>query len=104
MWASTWNADPGYVLLIAYGALVVFGGLALAYRERQFYEELAKQYDRMTIVFDHALDELTSSLSTPQPDIERAQEVIKALGREAMAEHAQWLILRRSHPLEPPVG
>ncbi len=33
-------------------------------------------------------------------DIPGAQAVVVALGREASAEHAQWLILRRTRPLE----
>jgi hypothetical protein len=32
------------------------------------------------------------------------QTVITELGREAIQENAQWLILRRSRPLELPLG
>jgi hypothetical protein len=32
------------------------------------------------------------------------KSALKALGQEAIAEHAQWLILRRARPLELHIG
>jgi hypothetical protein len=37
-------------------------------------------------------------------DIEAMQRVFEALGREAIVEHSQWLVLRRARPLELHIG
>ena len=89
---------PGQLAVIISGALVLAGGLWVAYGERRSYEELAKQYDRMAALFARGAQELDEHLKCQ--DIAAAQEVVRVLGREAITEHAQWLILRRSRPFE----
>lgn len=119
-------------LLVFAGTLAtILGGLSIAVSERQAHEELAKQYDRMHVVFrrggrelDLVLDpEKRAALRTgtaatrPPPvgppatvpaaepvDFERAQRIVEELGREALQENAEWLLLRRSKPLELPLG
>ena len=83
-------------------AAVVFGGLCIAYCERCAYEDLAKQFERMRIVFRNGDRELKKHLDNN--DVERAQKVIEELGNEAIIEHSQWLILRRARPLQVPIG
>jgi len=80
------------------GFFVVIGGFALVICERRFHEELSKQYERMAVVFADANRELQSACETG--DLTRARRTIRALGQEAIAEHAQWLILRRARPFE----
>jgi hypothetical protein len=84
--------------LIASGLLVIVGGLCVAFCERRSHEELANQYERMRVVFESGQKELDRRLA--KNDIQGAQAVLQALGNEAIAEHAQWLILRRARPLE----
>ena len=101
------SQQPNDYVLIASGTLLFIGGLVIAYRERQSHEELAKQYDRMAVVFEHGKAELDAALpeTGPLPDGEaRAKDILTQLGREALTEHAQWLILRRSRPLEIQLG
>jgi hypothetical protein len=95
-------AHPEECWLIASGILVVGGGLCIAFRERGSHDELANQYERMRVVFESGLTELERRLGAD--DLTGAQAVLQALGREAIAEHAQWLILRRARPLELHVG
>ncbi len=96
---------PSNWMLIGTSIAIISGGLLVAYSERRCYEELARQYERMEVVFEHGLAELKKHLDdTKPPDICRAQAVIEELGRESMMEHAQWLILRRSRPLELQIG
>jgi hypothetical protein len=94
--------EPPGLLLIVTSSLVIAGGLLIAYCERKTYEELAKQYERMRVVFDNGDRELESRLQ--QGDIAGAQRVIEALGHEAILEHSQWLIFRRARPLELHIG
>ncbi|HEX3148589.1 MAG TPA: hypothetical protein VHR66_10925 [Gemmataceae bacterium] len=45
-----------------------------------------------------------ASIATEKVDVARAQRIIEALGREMLQENAQWLLIRRSKPLELPLG
>ena len=94
--------DAEHLWIFTSGLLAIAGGLLLALRERRAYEELANQYERMVLVFNHGAAEIDLALQAGE--IERAQGVFLALGREAIAEHAQWSILRRARPLEIPAG
>jgi hypothetical protein len=84
--------------LVVSGILVIGGGLCVAFRQHRAHEELAKQYERMHLVFENGRIELTRRLATG--DIRGGQAVLLALGREAIAENAQWLMLRRARPVE----
>lgn len=95
-------AHPWDALLIASSLLVIFGGLLIAYSERQAHEELARQFERMEIVFRNGNKELESRLA--RGDVVGAQRVIEELGREAIAEHTAWYMLRRSRSLELHIG
>jgi hypothetical protein len=88
--------------LIVPSLLVIAGGLFIAYNERRTHEELANQYERMHLVFQDGDRELAAHLEAR--DVAAAQGVLEALGREALAEHSQWLVLRRARALEVHIG
>jgi hypothetical protein len=97
--SSQFDANiPGQSPFLLFSGLVLLGALLIAYSERRCHEELSKQYERMVAVFKQGLAELDEALS--RKDIKRAQSILHALGREAITEHSQWLILRRNRPLE----
>jgi hypothetical protein len=102
--ASLWDdpIHPFPLVLVAGSLLIILGGLLIAICERRAHEELAKQYERMHMIFRSGLREMTAALR--EKDVGRAQTIITVLGREAIQENAQWLILRRSRPLELPLG
>jgi hypothetical protein len=89
---------PMHWWLVASGLLVIAGGLCIAFRQHRAHEELAKQYERMHLVFENGQIELERRLRAG--DIRGSQAVLKALGQEAITENAQWLILRRARPVE----
>jgi hypothetical protein len=95
-------AQPEHWWLLASGLLVIVGGLCVALCELRSHEALANQYQRMRVVFEGGRNELERRLAGS--DIPDAQAVLKALGQEAIAEHAQWLILRRARLLELHIG
>jgi len=107
-------AHPLNGLLLTGTMLVVLGGLFVARCDRQGYEQLAKQYDQMYVIFRGGGRELAAAMdpgslppphpTSTRPDVARAQWVIEELGREAVQENAQWLLLVRSKPLELPLG
>ena len=89
-------------ILVLSGMLVVTGGLFIVYSERRSFKELSKQYERLAIVFSRGDKEMETHLNNR--NVAGAQDVIEELGREALAEHAQWLILRRARPFELHIG
>ncbi len=97
-----WSAsEPPHWVLILSGTLVVAGGLCIAYNERRAYEELARQYNRMHVLFAQSIEALQFHLEGE--DVPAAQDVLRDMGREALTENAGWLILRRARPFELPV-
>ncbi len=96
------SAEPLHLLLLACSMSVVVGGLLIAFCERRAHEELSKHYERMSLVFDAGLREFEDCLD--RQSIRNAQHILEALGREAVAENASWVILRRSRPLELHIG
>jgi hypothetical protein len=61
------------------------------------YREHAKQYTRMEGVFSRAL-----SVFAGVNDQESAVACIKSLGREALRENGDWVLLHRERPLDVP--
>jgi len=118
--ASVWlaannNAWPKaeHLAIVSMGFCFVSGALAVAWTERNLHSEEAYQYNAMASLFgngrlkmEHLLAELKSSLTSGQVaefdrQVREAQALILALGKEALAENAEWLILHRARPMEP---
>jgi hypothetical protein len=96
------GAEPIGPLLLASSLLVLLGGFLLVVCERRFHEALAKHYSRLHTVFADGLIELEQNIA--EGDSSRIRDTLRALGNEALAEHAQWLILRRARPFELYIG
>jgi hypothetical protein len=62
--------------------------------------EHAKQYQRMGLLFDNAEARLTALLYSGQHD--RALDLLRELGKEALVENGDWVLLHRERPLEVP--
>ena len=92
---------PSPWLLISSEMLVVAGGLVIWYKEREFVEEMARQYERMHVLFSLSDAALQRHLS--RCDITMAHRLLEEVGREALSENANWLITHRAHPLELPL-
>jgi hypothetical protein len=92
---------PPHLFLVLSGMLTVAGGLCIAYGERRVFEELARQYNRMSGLFAHSIEALQTCLDGG--DVASAQRVLVEMGREALTENASWLILRRVRRFELPV-
>jgi hypothetical protein len=97
-------ARPRNWLLVLGSLLIVSGGICVAVCERRGYEQLAKHYDQIHVVFRGGARQLKAALGQNPPAVARAQRIIEELGREALQENADWLLLRRSKPLELPLG
>jgi hypothetical protein len=100
--------ETGNLQLIAVGALLAVAALSVAWAEKRLYSEMAYQYNTMASLFQHADQRMGNQLETLDPalgdfacKLKEIQEFLFALGKEALDENAQWLMLHRARPLEP---
>jgi hypothetical protein len=92
--AAVWARDV--LLLLIPTALTVGAGFAF-YGHARAYEEHAHSYLAMGRIFARARRE-ADSLNSPD-DAEAYNRLIFDLGREALAENAEWLKDHRSRPI-----
>lgn len=93
---ETWK--KGLVLSIA-----LFASLAAAlqgYADKRALDAQTKRYARMRGIFQAAI----RLLELPGVTATRSREILRELGKEALEENADWVMLHRDRPLEPPRG
>ena len=101
------SGRPNHETLEVIGALlaiafVTAGAAAIrGYAIKRAYAEHGKQYGRMQRVFALAHKRLESVDGKIPPD--RLRGLLLDLGREALAEHAEWILLHRGRLIEPPI-
>ena len=98
-----WNSETREWLawpVTAIELLLALGALVHHFSERMAYAEHAKQYKRMDGVFRNALRIVREKLATD--DCEGARACLLTLGKEALAENGEWVLLHRERPLELP--
>ncbi len=91
-----WLAWP----VIAIELFLAAGALLHHFSERMAYSEHAKQYSRMEGVFRKASRIVREKLAQDSPGAARA--CLLALGKEALAENGEWVLVHRERPLELP--
>jgi hypothetical protein len=91
-----WLAWP----VIAIEVLLAAGALLHHFGQRMAYAEHAKQYSRMEGIFARAGRIVGDRLASD--DLEGARACLLALGKEALAENGEWVLLHRQRPLELP--
>jgi hypothetical protein len=82
-------------LVIAISMLLVAGAVMLAYGEKMAFSEHTRQYGGTSILFRMADAELKDGALT-----EDEKKAFRILGREALQENGDWLLLHRDRPLE----
>lgn len=97
--------------LILTGVPLLGGALCLAWSERNFFAEHARQYRALAAIYsatDRRLEEWIDRYRAQAGDEAAARHTLAEIhailyhvGREALAENAEWLILHRTRPLEP---
>ncbi len=80
------------LIILAVILLAVSGGLIHFYMNKKAIAEHVKQYKRMIIIFTNARDHFHAL----------GDKGIVELGREALAENGDWVLLHRERPLEVP--
>jgi len=87
-------------IVVALGLVTVVGALVHSYTEKRAFGEHAHQYARMGEIFARAGDRMSALLHDGKE--QRARALAVELGKEALAEHGDWLMLHRERPMELP--
>jgi hypothetical protein len=94
--------EPVHLLLVSIALAPILAGLVLGYVEKRAFGNHAKQYERMSVLFSNARRQLMRLLDAGE--IMRAQSVVEELGKEALMENGDWVLLHRDRPIEVPKG
>ncbi|RKZ74311.1 MAG: hypothetical protein DRQ57_11445 [Gammaproteobacteria bacterium] len=90
------------ILLIA--LFPAAGALLHHYLETMAFAEEAKQYKRMAHLFKRADQQLQSQPQSAETDqLSPEQQLLFELGKEALAENGDWVLLHRKPPLRVPI-
>jgi hypothetical protein len=97
-----WVEDPWIhgLVMIAIVTLAVIAGLRHAYNQQMARSEHAKQFGRMSELFDAAQTHLAAQLTAG--NLPHAVALLRELGQEALEENGDWVLLHRERPLEVP--
>jgi hypothetical protein len=87
-------------VMLAIVMLLVFAGLRHGYNQMLARSEHARQFSRMSALFDLAERRLAELLRGGRHDEARA--LLRELGEEALEENGDWVLLHRERPLEIP--
>ena len=89
-------------LIVGYGMLFASSGVCKVYLETNAFAEQANRYQRMALSMSLALSRLNQALDSS--DLEGAQTVIAGIGKEALSENGDWLLVHRERPVKVPLG
>ena len=88
------------IVMVAIVTLAVAAGLRHGYNQQMAFSEHAKQFGRMSDLFDAAERSLAELLQAGEHH--QAADLLKDLGAEALEENGDWVLLHRERPLEVP--
>ena len=86
--------------VLALTLITVAGALIHSMTEKRAFGQHARQYARMADSFNRAGDRMTALLHDGRVD--RTRGLAVELGKEALAEHGDWLMLHRERPIKLP--
>jgi hypothetical protein len=87
-------------IMVTIVQLAVAAGLRHGYNQQMARSEHAKQFGRMSELFNIAEQHLQTLLSAG--DYDRATDLLRDLGEEVLEENGDWVLLHRQRPLEVP--
>ncbi len=88
------------VMIVAMGMSAVAGALMHYYAEKMAFAEHAKRYKRMKMIF--ALARKRFWELGPDDPAAGADYIVEELGKEALAENGEWVIMHRERLVERP--
>ena len=91
-----------HYLLLIIDLLLASGAAYGTYITAMAFAEEARQYQRMTDLFFRGERMICEYIKTN--DWNKAKEIIIELGKEALTENGDWLLTKRSRPIEIPTA
>jgi len=88
------------VLLLVSGLLPGLGTALNGYSDKLALKAQARQYDRMRVLFERALELFPRTIDEQTAPL--ARSLYAELGAEALKEQAEWVAIYRQRPIEPP--
>lgn len=73
-----------------------YAAIITAYGSKFGFATNAKRYERMFLVFDIVKRRIAN---LPPQSLRETEALLLEIGREALVEHADWLLQRRERPL-----
>jgi hypothetical protein len=96
-----------HALIVFMGFSPVVAALWVKYAEKTGLQAQCKQYARFATIFNRArkhLEALDRHVPEDQERHQRITHLIRELGKEALIENGDWVLLRRERPIEIPKG
>lgn len=93
--------EPDNPLLMVMTFALLLAGFLHIYGRNMAYSEHARQYLRMTKLFDKGMSQIRQLLD--EGNLSAAQSIVTDLGQEALMENGDWLLLHRGLRRELPV-
>ncbi len=95
-------SKPNEFLLLGIGVLPVVAAILHSYLQKNALAEHKRQYDRMSVFYHRATVHLEKLLKEDR--LADARKFLAELGREALIENGDWILMHRDRPLEVPKG
>jgi hypothetical protein len=92
--------DTAHPLVVLIGLFPVTAAFVKWWSERRAFGPLARQYERMAILFDAAARQNARALAAAEPG--GSPRILFETGCEALAENGDWVLLHRERPLRVP--
>jgi hypothetical protein len=92
----------GDVVIRAIAIATILAAVFHEYPRRRAFHAQARRYAIMLQLYERALDLLVDARGEPfEMRLSVAREVIFEVGKEALAENGEWLMMHRELPLDP---
>ncbi len=91
---------PHAIIMIVIVMLAVTAGLLHGHNEHFARAEHVKRFGRMGLLFQHAYEELDAQQKAGH--WHQVSALLRELGREALVENGDWVLLHRERPMEVP--
>ena len=93
-----------HVLIVFMGFTPIVAALWINYSEKISLHAQSKQYARFAVIFNRARKIFESLKENSETNRLQMNKLIKELGKEALIENGDWVLMRRERPIEIPKG
>lgn len=90
------------IILVVYSMLFAIAGLIKLYGNIMAYQEQSNRYGKMAALFGSCSKLLDGAMASG--DLAHAKLLLLMIGRQALNENTEWLMLHRQRPIEVPLG